>query len=140
MNDLQRAKEGLRGHTLCLVRGEEILVRNERGIAPMMALLDDGYELAGFTAADRVVGKAAAMLFVKGKIKELYAETISASAAAFLQMHCIPFTFGKMTERIVNRTGTGYCPMESTVLTTDDVERGYSLLKEKLAALRAANG
>lgn len=54
-------------------------------------------------------------------------------------MHGIPFTFGKMTERIVNRTGTGYCPMESAVLTTDDVERGYSLLKEKLAALRAAN-
>ena len=65
MNDLRRAKEGLKGHTLCLVRGEKILVRNERGIAPMMALLSEGYELAGFSAADRVVGKAAAMLFVK---------------------------------------------------------------------------
>ena len=55
MNDLQRAKEGLKGHTLCLVRGEEILVRDERGIAPMMALLEEGYELTGFTAADRVL-------------------------------------------------------------------------------------
>ena len=85
MNGLERAKEGLNGHTLCLVRGEEVLVRDERGIAPMMALLAEGKSLIGFSAADRVVGKAAAMLFVKAKIKELFAETISSSAAEFLQ-------------------------------------------------------
>ena len=68
MNDLERAKEGLSGHTLCLARGEEVLVRDERGIAPMMALLAEGKDLKGFSAADRVVGKAAAMLFVKAKI------------------------------------------------------------------------
>ena len=67
MSDLERAKGGLSGHTLCLVRGEEILMRDERGIAPMMALLAEGKDLTGFSAADRVVGKAAAMLFVKAK-------------------------------------------------------------------------
>ena len=135
MNDLERAKEGLNGHTLCLVRGEEVLVRDERGIAPMMALLAEGKSLIGFSAADRVVGKAAAMLFVKAKIKELFAETISRSAAEFLRNSGLPFSYRTMTEYIVNREGTGMCPMEQTVLSEEDAERGYHLLRDKLAAL-----
>ena len=117
MNDLERAKEGLKGHTLCLVREDEILVRDERGIAPMMALLAEGKSLIGFSAADRVVGKAAAMLFVKAKIRELFAETISRSAAEFLEENGLPFSYRTMTEYIVNRDGTGRCPMESAVLS-----------------------
>ena len=137
MSDLERAKEGLNGHTICLVRGEEVLVRDERGIAPMMALLAEGKSLIGFSAADRVVGKAAAMLFVKAKIKELFAETISRSAAEFLQNSGLPFSYRTMTEYIVNRDGTGRCPMESAVLLCTDAESGYRILKEKLAALKA---
>ena len=136
MSDLERAKEGLKGHTLCLVRGDETIVHDERGIAPMMALIAEKNDLAGFSAADRVVGKAAAMLFVKAGIKELFAETVSEAAAAFLRESGVPFSFGKMTEFIVNREGTGRCPMESTVLSCLDAEEGYLLLKEKLASMR----
>ena len=134
MNDLERAKEGLSGHTLCLARGEEVLVRDERGIAPMMALLAEGKSLIGFSAADRVVGKAAAMLFVKAKIRELFAETISRSAAEFLEENGLPFSYRTMTEYIVNRDGTGRCPMESAVLSCNDAEEGYLLLQQKLAS------
>ena len=134
MNDLERAKEGLNGHTLCLVRGEEVLVRDERGIAPMMALLAEGKDLKGFSAADRVVGKAAAMLFVKAKIRELFAETISRSAAEFLEENGLPFSYRTMTEYIVNRDGTGRCPMENAVLSCNDAEEGYLLLQQKLAS------
>lgn len=134
MNDLERAKEGLKGHTLCLVREDEILVRDERGIAPMMALLAEGKSLIGFSAADRVVGKAAAMLFVKAKLRELFAETISRSAAEFLEENGLPFSYRTMTEYIVNRDGTGRCPMESAVLSCNDAEEGYLLLQQKLAS------
>ena len=134
MNDLERAKEGLKGHTLCLVRGDETIVRDERGIAPMMALIAEKNDLTGFSAADRVVGKAAAMLFVKAKIKELFAETISRSAAEFLRNSGLPFSYRTMTEYIVNRDGTGRCPMESAVLSCNDAEEGYLLLQQKLAS------
>ena len=137
MSDLERAKEGLNGHTICLVRGVDVLVRDERGIAPMMELLAEGKDLIGFSAADRVVGKAAAMLFVKAKIRELFAETISRSAAEFLEENGMPFSYRTMTEYIVNRDGTGRCPMENAVLLCADAESGYRILKEKLAALKA---
>lgn len=137
MNDLERAKEGLSGHTLCLVRGEKVLIRDERGIAPMMALLAEGKDLTGFSAADRVVGKAAAMLFVKAKIKELFAKTISRSAAEFLEKNGLPFSYRTMTEYIVNRDGTGRCPMESAVLSCNAAEEGYLLLQQKLASMRS---
>lgn len=136
MSDLDRAKATLTGHTLCLVKGEDMLVFDGRGIAPMMGLIEEGRDLSGYSAADKVVGKAAAMLFFKAHIKELYAETISKAAADFLKEKGLPFSYGRMTERIVNREGTGWCPMESAVLTTDDAEKGYLLLKQRLAAMK----
>ncbi len=136
MSDLDHAKAALAGHTLCLVREEDVLTFDGRGIAPMMGLLEEGRDLSGYSAADKVVGKAAAMLFFKAHIKELYAETISKAAADFLLGKGLPFSYGKMTERIVNRDGTGWCPMESTVLTTDDAEEGYLLLKQRLASIK----
>ena len=136
MSDLERAKEGLTGHTLCLVKGEEMLVFDGRGIAPMMRLLAEGQELSVFSAADRVVGKAAAMLFCKAGVKEVFAETISKAAADFLKKSGLAFSYKNMTERIVNREGTGWCPMESAVLTCSDAEEGYLLLKEKLASMK----
>lgn len=136
MSDLERAKQMLPGHTLCLVKGEAVLTFGGRGIAPMMGLLKEGKDLTGYSAADKVVGKAAAMLFFKAHIKELYAETISKAAADFLQEKGLPFSYGRMTERIVNREGTGWCPMESAVLTTDDAEVGYILLKQRLASMK----
>lgn len=61
----------------------------------MMALLAEGKDLTGFSAADRVVGKAAAMLFVKAKIKELFAKTISRSAAEFWRRTDCRFPIGR---------------------------------------------
>lgn len=136
MSDLERAKEGLTGHTLCLVRGEEVLTFDGHGIAPMMGLFAERKDLSGFSAADRVVGKAAAMLFCKAGVRALFAETISRAAADFLKKSGLVLSYRTMTERIVNREGTGWCPMESAVLLTDDAEEGYLILKEKLTSMK----
>ena len=65
MIDLQRAERALAegGHTLVLVKGERVITSNQRGVAPLLALIDT--DVTGFSAADKVVGKAAALLYVK---------------------------------------------------------------------------
>lgn len=136
MTDLELAKEGLVGHTICLCKDGQCLTSDRRGIAPMMDWIAEGIDLTGYSAADVVVGKAAAMLFVKSGIAAIYAKTISRSAKAYLESHGVSLSYGTLTEYIINREGTDICPMEKTVLATDDAAEGYRLLKERFAAMK----
>lgn len=136
MTDLELAKEGLAGHTICLCKDGQCLTSDRRGIAPMMDWIADGVDLTGYSAADIVVGKAAAMLFVKSGIAAIYAKTISRSAKAYLESHGVSLSYGTLTEYIINREGTDICPMEKTVLATDDAAEGYRLLKERFAGMK----
>lgn len=139
MQDLEHAKHALTGHSIALVKGDLVLTHDGRGISPMMEYLANGTDLRGFSVADLIVGKAAAMLFVKAGIAAVYASTVSRAGALYLKQHGIPCDFGEMTERIINRMGTDICPMERAVLEIDDCECGYLRLRETLTALRSGS-
>ena len=119
MNDTQRAKDLLCApgstYTCVLCRKDEILTSTKPGIAPMMDFLDSGADLSGFCAADRIVGKAAAMLFVLAGIREVHAEVITDEAIRVLSAYQISFSFSQKVPMIINRQGSGPCPMEVTV-------------------------
>lgn len=137
MSDLETAKNNLDGHTLTLCKGGRLITSDKRGVTPMAELLQKGFSLSGFAAADKVVGKAAAMLFIKAKIREIYAEVISKGAINLLKSHNIAVTFDVLTDRILNRNKTGICPMETLVSNTDDIEEGYNLIIKKLDELNS---
>ncbi|MDE7453100.1 MAG: DUF1893 domain-containing protein [Clostridia bacterium] len=139
MTDLQIAKNNLSGHTICLCRDGECLYSEKRGIAPMMNFIASGKELAGYSVADVVVGKAAALLFVRCGIKSVFAGTLSEHGKRILQLYGINYEYGALTERIINREGTDTCPMEKAVINTDDPEEGYVILKDKLKQLSSQN-
>lgn len=138
MTDLDRAISGLKGHTICLAKGTDLLVSDKRGIMPMMELLAAEKDLKGYSVADLVVGKAAAILFIKAGVAAVYAKTMSRSAEDILRRYGIPYTRENSAERIRNRQGTGYCPMESAVLDSEDIEEGYRLLAAKIAETAGA--
>ena len=136
MTDLQIAKNNLAGHSLCLVKDGNILFSDKKGIAPMMDFIADNTPLRGYSAADLIVGKAAAMLFAKCQIKEVFAKTLSEEGKKMLEKHNIAFEYETLTSRIINRAGTDICPMEKTVAGIDSIEDGYLALKEKLQEMR----
>ncbi len=119
MNDSERAKVLLYAsdahYTCVLCRGERVYKSEKKGIAPMMELLDSGAELSGFCAADRIVGRATAMLFVLARVREVYAEVITDGAVQILEENGIACTWQTRTKMIINRRGDGPCPMEKTV-------------------------
>ncbi len=139
MTDLQIATDNLRGHSICLCRDGVYFTDDGRGISPMMSFLEDKRELCGYSAADVIVGKAAAMLFVKAGIAEVYGEIMSAAARDYLARHGIPCSFGTLTPKIINRRGDGICPMEQAVADIDDFEAGYLALKKKISQLRVSS-
>ena len=136
MTDLQTAKQNLDGHTICLCRGGECLFSEKKGIAPMMGFIGSGADLRGYSVADLVVGKAAAMLFVRSGIKSVFAKTLSKSGKTALEKHGIPVEYETLTESIINRDGTDVCPMEKTVAAIDDPDEAYAALREKIRTMK----
>ena len=136
MTDIEVAKNNLAGHTICLCKGGVCLYSDARGISPMMNFIADGVDLSGYSVADLIVGKAAALLFIKCGIKEVYAKTLSKPAKKVLESNGVPVTFGTLTENIINRTGTDVCPIEKAVLDTCNPEEAYALIAQTLAVLR----
>ncbi|MDE7464341.1 MAG: DUF1893 domain-containing protein [Clostridiales bacterium] len=135
MTDLQIAKNNLSGHTICLCKNGDCIYSDKRGISPMMGFIADGVDLSDYSVADLVVGRAAAMLFKKCGIKAVFAKTISRPALSALQQFGVECEYETLADRIINRDGTDVCPMEKTVLHTDDPDEAYALLKDKLKSL-----
>ncbi len=137
MTDLQVAKNNLAGHTICLCKGGECIYSVRRGIAPIMGFIESGVDLRGYSVADVVVGKAAALMFVKCGITHVFAKTLSEYGKSVLELYGLDYEYGILTERIINREGTDTCPMEKTVMHTADPEAAYELLKNKLSELKS---
>ena len=84
-----------------------------RGVADLYFLLGDArHPLEGAAVADKVVGKGAAALMVLGGVKEVAAGVVSTPALQLLQAQGIPVLYGQEVPHIVNRSGSGICPVE----------------------------
>lgn len=137
MTDVEKAKSLLVAEATCvLVKGEKVYISDKKGIAPMLGFIADGVDLSGFSVADKIVGKAAAMLFVKAGIADVYAETVSRAGLDFLESHGVSVSYNVLTDAIINRDKSGICPMEATVRDIDDVDEAYLALEQKVKSLR----
>ena len=139
MTDLERAKLQLAAgdDTCVLVRGDTLYHSGMRGVKFLMQQLDAGVDLIGFSAADKVVGKATAMLFALSGVAAVHAGVISEAAEEMLARYNIPYTFDAQTERIINRAGTGMCPMEQAVWALDDPADAPDAIRAAMARLLA---
>ena len=135
MTDLQTAKENLTGHSICLCKDGACLYSDKQGISPMIEFIANGADLAGYSAADLVVGKAAALLFVKCNIKAVFAKTLSESGKRVFEEHGIPCEYETLTEKIINRAGTDVCPMEKAVINIENAEEAYRAIERQLKIL-----
>ncbi len=132
---LEKAKTTLENtdSTLVVISNEEVFTSQERGVKPLLHLLTEkkGF-LKGASVADKVIGKAAALLMVLGEIKEVHTLIISEPAIKVFEKHNIPCFYNKKVDRIVNRTGDGLCPMETLCLNVDDPQEAFCLIYTKV--------
>lgn len=135
--DIEKAKNILEGGATCvLCLGESVYRSEKSGISPMLDYLSEGMRFDGYSVADKIVGKAAAMLFVLAGVREVYGEVVSQAALPVFEKHRVECTWGTLTEHIVNRRGDGICPMERTVAELDDPSECFLALIKKREELR----
>ena len=114
--------------------GQVVARETGRGIGPALKLYRAGL-LRGADVSDRIVGRAAAALFVAGGAASVYADVMSVGAAEFLSSYAIPNHAETITEEIINRKKTGICPMEAAVKDLDDPERMIAAIERTWLAL-----
>lgn len=136
MTNLEKAKNNLGEHKISIVSSTLSLTSDLRGVMPIIDFINKGYDLSGASVADLVVGKAAAMLFIKAGIKDVDTIIISKPALKVLEEHHITVKYEKLVDNIINRNKTGLCPFESLVLDVDDVSIAYKLIIEKLESFK----
>lgn len=120
------------GRSIVIARGGVIAgTSDKRGIAPALEMLDAG-KLKGALVADKIVGRAAAAIFVAGGVKKVYASVMSGGAKALLEKNGVEAGAGETVETIINRDKTGMCPMESAVKELQDVEKMVETLRKAI--------
>ncbi|MBE6978659.1 MAG: DUF1893 domain-containing protein [Ruminococcaceae bacterium] len=137
-SDLMKAKELLlnSNHTCVLMKDGKCYFSDHRGVKPLLQWLDDGIDLRDFAAADKVVGKAAAYLYVLLGVKAVYARVISSPSIAVLEEHGISVFFETKVDAIRNRTNTGLCPMEQAVKTAQSPQEALIMVRQALEKLK----
>ena len=122
MHDLEKARSLLEkeNYTCVICRGDDVITDRRRGIRPLMELLESGKDLHGYSAADKVVGKAAAFLYCLLGVKALHAGVLSVPARDVLVSAGISVEWGSLVPAIRNRAGNGFCPMETAVWDLTD--------------------
>lgn len=127
----------LAGDATCvLCKGDSpVITSTDRGIKPLMGFLGSGTDLDGYFVADRVVGKAAAFLYVLLGVREVYATVMSEPAARVLKENGIEAYWDVQPQAIRNRMNTGFCPMESAVWEIDTPTDALCAIRKKLSEL-----
>jgi len=98
---------------------------HQRGVADLLHLVryhhgGGDQPLRGATVADKAVGKAAAACMIVGGVKAVWADVISQPALQLLQRAGIAVGYGTLAHHIINRAGTGWCPLERLTADCDD--------------------
>lgn len=123
------------GATCVAVRGDEVLKSTERGVSPLLTWIDEGVDLRGFSVADKVVGKAPALLYAVLGPDAVFSPVMSWTGRAVLLATGIHACYDDLVPHIVNRTGRGQCPVDDSVGNVFDPYDAIAVIKGRLGQL-----
>ena len=133
---LETAKSLLSPSLRCAIIGKNgMFTSGKAGISPLIEVIDNG-NYFGCIAADRIVGKAAALLYILLEAKEVYGEVMSAEGERILSEFGIKHSYGQKVEYIRNRTGDGVCPMEMAVKDISEPVKALDAIRAELMRLK----
>lgn len=98
-----------------------------KGVVDLYSLLkEEPAFLTGAKLADRVIGRGAAFLLVKGGVSEVFAYVLSQPALEVLQDARIAVCYVTLQPNIINRDGTDICPVEKLTQGINSAEEAFN--------------
>jgi len=131
--DLEFAKLKLIENGLSLVivkKGTVIFETKKQGISGFLQAIETlKQDLVGASVADKIVGEAAALLFVYSRVSSVFALAVSSGGIRVLEDNNIVCLFEKKVSNILNRSKTDVCPFEKLAMDSRSPEEAYLKLK-----------
>lgn len=137
--NLQVARHNLhqQNYSCLIIRDQEIVFTSkESGVRPLLLYIEQKPHIPPslpLILADKVIGKAAALLAIFLNVKEIYTPLLSIPAKDILMKHQIQIEYDQLVPYIQNRTGTGPCPMETLVSSISDPKEAYEAITSFIA-------
>ncbi|MBS7638675.1 DUF1893 domain-containing protein [Candidatus Bathyarchaeota archaeon] len=128
-----------KGLSLLIYReGEAIYSSSEGGVIPLLRAVDlIGLEgLRGSVVADKVIGKAAALLIIYFQASEAHAILISSQAREVFLKRGLKHSYRRETLQILNRDGSDICPFEKLVMDINEPEEAYRRIRAQNSGSR----
>lgn len=137
-HDLLKAKYYVEecDYTCAIIKGQDIFTSTDRGVLPLLKLVDAGKSASGFSAADRVLGRGSAFLYIILGVTEIYAKVISLGAIELLKKNGITIYFKRSVRTVMNRSADGPCPIESALEGVEDPKIAVEVIKNTLQKLK----
>ncbi len=133
MRDLDVAKNRLYAEnlTLVVVKDNNVLFEtNSHKISGFLAAIDElDTDLENASVADRVVGRAVALLFVYSKISNAYAEFLSQEAKMLLKRNGIFCEWRTIINSVLDSSKKDICLFEKAALGIMQPEKAYKTFK-----------
>lgn len=122
--------------TCFVIKDHEVIFTSEkRGVRPLLDYMVFHPEKTDITVVDKIMGKGAVFLAIAAGATEIITPTISSSALELARRNDLETEYLKEVPKIKNRTGDGFCPIETAVLDEWDVEIALDKIKLKLNEL-----
>lgn len=140
MQDLEIAKKRLNenGLTLSIVKNGKIVFETaSHGVSGFLEAIEKlRNKLEGASAADRIVGRAIALLCVYAKVKAIYAKVLSENAKGVLEENMVYHEWKSLVENILDANKTELCPFEKLATKISSPKDAYERLKALQTSLR----
>lgn len=120
-------------HTLAIYKNGKIKYYNQRNLKPVFLALEDfNNDFKDCYIVDRRISKASAILFAYGNAKNIITPIMTKSAQEFFNQNGINYTTNEIADSVLDKNSKIKCPLEKSVLNTDNPAEGYQILKQKV--------
>jgi|YelNatPaOPRAMG01_1025707.scaffolds.fasta_scaffold36981_5 hypothetical protein len=133
LQDLEIAKSRLKegNLTLSIVKNGKVLFETAtHGISGFLEAIEKcGSNLEKASAADRIVGKAIALLCIYARVRAVYAITLSKKAKTVLEENSVHHEWENLVENILGANKEGACPFEKLADEISNPKTAYQKLR-----------
>lgn len=121
----------------CVVRNMGRVERYyNRGVKDLYTLYTaDSQLLSGADVADKVVGRAAALIMILGGVSRVYADTVSQLALELFAQNNVEISYNQVVPHIINRAKTDLCPLERATKDLESLEEIFAAIEAFVSSL-----
>ena len=143
MNDLETAKSLLSQKQLTLVivkNGETLFETRGHRISGFLSAIEQlDAKLENAAVADKVAGKAVALLCVYAGITAAYAEVLSKKAKDIFTQNGVVHEWNQLVDNILDDKKQGMCPFEKEAASIANPKEAYDKFKTLQQKLKACS-